>query len=136
MSNTSEKVQMFLQAGDQTEELLQFITSELDNTVLDDVDIYRKSSPTRTADEFITVGVTLALGSAAIYAVARLLEKWLEKQDKKCARKVIIEVWDTNPALIAALLELEKIYANVTISQGMPDATMIQQMGSSSLTPQ
>lgn len=68
-----------IEAGDQTENLIQFVTKELDDATLDEIEINREvAKPSGLVSEPITIAVTVALGTAAIAAVTRLVERWLE----------------------------------------------------------
>jgi hypothetical protein len=71
------------------------------------------------------------LGGAAIYAVSRLLEKWLEIHRGEITRQQIYKIWIESPKLGHELIQLEKVFSNVVIKQGMPDIRMIAKAGKS-----
>lgn len=125
MTNNKHKGQLYLNVGDHTEELISFITNNLEDEVLDEVDLSRIHAESSVASEPITIAAVMFLSSAAIYATARLIEKWLEIERQKDVREDLIVAWDKDENLGKAMVEMEKSHSNVIVSQGMPTAKMI-----------
>ncbi len=102
-----------IEAGDQTEDLIQFVTKELDDATLDEIDISREvSKPSGLASEPITISVTF-LGIAAIVAVTRLVERWLENKRQGAAIRMLVDA--PTDEVRRMLVEVEKKHADVSI---------------------
>lgn len=121
----TNKAQLFLNAGDETESLLNFITSNLEDKELDQIDVERVYPAGSLASEPITISAAVFLSASAIYSVTRLLEKWLEKRRQGDVRRDLLIYWDKDPDLGKKLCELEKVHSSVVVKQGMPDVRMV-----------
>lgn len=125
MASNESRGQLYLNVEDHTEELISFITNNLEDEVLDEVDLSRLHAESSVASEPTTIAAVMILSSTAIYATARLIEKWLELQRQKDVRDTLRVAWDKDEDLGKAMLEIEKLHSNVIVSQGMPTAEMI-----------
>ncbi len=78
-----------IEAGDQTEDLIQFVTKQLDDATLDEIEIKREVEwPSGLASEPITIAVTM-IGMTVIVEVTRLVERWLEKKRQIETLKIV-----------------------------------------------
>ena len=69
-----------IDAGRRTEDLLQFITAEVDDATLDAIGVERRPMKGGTiASEPFTAAATLTLATTLVVAVGRIIERWLEK---------------------------------------------------------
>jgi hypothetical protein len=107
-----------IEAGDQTEDLIQYVTRRLDDATLDEIDINRElAKPSSLASEPITIGVTVALGTAAIAAVTRLVERWLESQRQLETLRIVVDApTDEAKKLLTGLAEK---HAQVSLSYSL-----------------
>ena len=109
-----------LEAGDRTEERLQFVTAELDDATLDEVDVHREiGPPSGVASEPITAAVTLTLGTAAVVAVLRIVERWLEKQRQLETMRIIAEGFSQSDEAGKQLAKLAETHAGISTSYGI-----------------
>jgi len=67
------------------------------------------------AGEPTTIAAIISLSATATYAVARLLEKWLEIQREKSVRGDVMVAWASDPKLAKELLEMEKKHSDVVV---------------------
>ena len=110
-----------IDAGAQTEALLQFITNELDDATLDQIEIQRdvvKSA--NLATEPLTAAATLALATTAVFAVARIIERWMENQKQNTQLRIVAEGFKQSDEAGKALTDVSKTYSKVSIAYGMP----------------
>jgi hypothetical protein len=107
-----------IEAGDQTEDFIQCVTSGLDDATLDKIDINRElAKPSSLASEPITIGVTVTLGTAAIAAVTRLVERWLESQRQLKTLRIVVDApTDEAKKLLTGLAEK---HAQVSLSYSL-----------------
>lgn len=105
-----------IEASDQkTENLIQFVTNGLDDSTLDEIEITREvKKHLELMSEPITIAVNIALGTAAIASVTRLIERWLENQRQKDTLSIIANApSDEARKLLTALAEK---HARVSVS--------------------
>lgn len=121
MSDITEMGQLYLSVGDQTEDLVAFIANGLDDETLDEVEVGRIINREDLASEPITIGVILFLGGAGIYAVTRLLEKWMEGEREKEFRRDLYWAWAKDPELGKQMGQIEETHSDLVKSQGMVD---------------
>ncbi len=79
-----------LDAADRTGNLIDYVTGQLDDETLDNIKVERQFAPVAgLASEPVTVAVTLTLGTTAVIAVARIIERWLEnhRQEQAMSRR-------------------------------------------------
>lgn len=114
---------LHIDAGERTEELLQYVTAALDDATLDEVEVRRESvRPGNLATEPLTIAATLALGTTAVVAVARIVERWLENQRQLEHLRIVAQGFERSDAAGAALADLGKAHAVVSIRYGMPSS--------------
>lgn len=110
-----------IDAGAETEAMLQFITDELDDATLDEIEIQRdvvKSD--NLATEPLTAAATLTLATTAIIAVARIIERWMENKRQETQINIVAEGFKQSDQAGKALAEVSKTYSKVSIAYGMP----------------
>jgi hypothetical protein len=127
MHNDTEIGKLYLE-GPNTRDLVTFIARNLDDDLLDNIDIQEINRQDSVASEPFMVAAVLTLGTAGIYAVARLMEKWIENRRQEEARHDISTAWDKDPELGKELTRLEKTFGSIVVKQGMPDAKMLRKI--------
>jgi hypothetical protein len=129
MSKTEDdRAQLFLNAGEETEDLLEFITRQLDDKELDELHFERIHPDQSLASEPITIAAVCTLSATVAYSVTRLLEKWLETRRQREVRRDLLIFWEKDPALGKKLCDLERVHSSVVVKQGMPDIRMVTSM--------
>lgn len=110
-----------IEAGDQTEYLVQFVTNNLDDETLDGIELSREvDKPFGLVSEPITTAVILTLGPPAIIAVGRLLERLLEAR-RQLQTLTIIAQATTDDETRRLLTDLAKAHAQVAVSYSLPE---------------
>jgi len=113
---------LLIAAGDETEDLLQFVTSNIDDETLDQIDVRRElAPPSGVISEPITTAVTLQLGAVAVIAVARLIERWLEMRDQEMQRRVVLEAYQVSHEAGQALEALAAKHTEVMLRRDLPN---------------
>jgi hypothetical protein len=114
---------LYLDAGSRTEDLLAFLTSELDDETLDAIEIERQGLKSdRLATEPVTIAATLTLATTAVVVVGRIIERWLENQRQLDQLRVVANGFDQSDVAGKTLAALGKANARVAVSYGMPSA--------------
>jgi hypothetical protein len=73
-----------LSANDSTEDLVSFLTSELSDAELDEIDVYRELKRRGDlASEPLTAAVLIGVSGKLILTVGRIIERWLENRRQK-----------------------------------------------------
>ena len=81
-----------IRVGRRTEDLLQFLTSDLSDAELDTVDIQREQEKSdKLATEPFTVAATLTLSTSLVIALGRVIERWIEKQNQLEHLEIVAE---------------------------------------------
>jgi hypothetical protein len=113
--------QLILSADTDTENLVGFITGELDNTVLDSLEVSRdlERAPD-LAREPVTVAVTLTLSTVQVVVIARLIERWLAQRHELKVLKIVAEGFQQSSEAGKAMAEVAKKYSAVAVSYGLP----------------
>lgn len=110
---------IILEAGESTEELTQFVTRELDDTILDAIDLKREIAETQgLASEPITTTVVLTLTPIAAALVLRIVERWLENFRQEKALKLVLEGFSISDEAGKAAAELASKHTEVSIKYG------------------
>jgi hypothetical protein len=110
-----------IDAGVHTEALLQFITSELDDATLDEIEIQRDGVKSdKLVTEPLTVAATLTLATTGVIVVARIIERWMENQKQNAQLRIVAEGFKQSDEAGKALAEVSKYYSKVSIAYGMP----------------
>ncbi len=113
-----------IDAGVQTETLLQFITNELDDATLDKIEIQREIVKSdNLATEPLTATATLALATTSLILVTRIIERWMENQKQNTQLMIVAEGFKQSDEAGKELAKLSKNYSKVSISYGMPTPT-------------
>lgn len=109
-----------LEADERTGMLVDFVTQELDDTTLDQIDVEREIAPTEgLASEPVTVAVTLTLGTTAIVAVLRIVERWLESQRQMSTLTIVAEGFEQSDEAGKQLAALARKHAHVSTKYGL-----------------
>ncbi|MGC3986594.1 MAG: hypothetical protein QM777_18720 [Pseudorhodoferax sp.] len=110
-----------IDAGAETEDLLQFVTRELDDATLDGIDIERVAVPSdKLATEPLTAAATLALATTAVITVARLIERWMEMHRQTAHLKIVAQGFAQSDEAGKALAKIAESHAKVALSFGAP----------------
>lgn len=109
--------------GDDTEVLLQEILEQLEeDELLGEINVTRELEDSDgLAGEPITIGVVVFGGVAALSAILRVVERWLEHKHQKELLKVVAEGFERSPELANELIKLMKKYADVSLSYGIAE---------------
>jgi hypothetical protein len=112
---------LYLDAGSHTEDLLTFLTNELDDDLLDSIEIEREGLKSdRLATEPITIAATLTLATTTVIVVGRIIERWMEGQRQLQQLRVVANGFKQSDEAGKALAALGKENAKVAVSYGMP----------------
>ncbi|MEK8031438.1 hypothetical protein AACH06_11470 [Ideonella sp. DXS29W] len=112
---------LMLDAGRYTEDLLAFLTNELDNEILDQIEIERRNLKSeKLATEPVTVAATLTLATTAVVVVGRIIERWLENRRQLDQLRVVANGFNQSDEAGRALAALGKENAKVAVTYGMP----------------
>lgn len=112
---------LILEAGENTEELLQFITSEMDDATLDKIDVHRDVvKPDNLATEPLTIAATLTLSTTLVIIVGRIIERWLENQRQLDHLRIVAAGFKESDEAGNGLAQVSKAHAAVSISYGLP----------------
>lgn len=114
---------LVLDAGRHTEDLLAFLTNELDDDTLDQIEIERQGlKADKLATEPVTIAATLTLATTAVVVVGRIIERWLENQRQLDQLRVVATGFNQSDEAGRALAALGKENAKVAVTYGMPNA--------------
>ncbi len=110
---------VLIDAGDQTEELAQFIAKALDDETLDGIQFDRELAENEgLASEPITTAVVLTLSSIAAAAVVRLIERWLENKRQDSNLKLVLDAFFRSDEAGKAAAQLALRHADISITYG------------------
>lgn len=110
---------LLLEAGPETEDLVRYVTGELDDTTLDELEIDRKPAESHgLANELITSAVIITLGTATVSVVARLIERWLEIRRQTDVLKIVAAGFAQSDEAGRALADLAKKHSEVSVAYG------------------
>lgn len=113
-----------LAAGELSEDLIRFVTAELDDEVLDEVDVYRVlDRQDDLASEPITIAVVLGLGTAATYSVGRIVERWIEKKRQHENIELVIEAYKVAPEAGRIVADLARNHSEVSVAYPLASDT-------------
>ena len=112
-----------LEAGEHTEELLQFILDEVGDEALDDIDVDRTlvESP-GLAGEAVTAAVILGLAVPATIGVVRIVERWLEKKRQEDNLVLVLKGFEVSKEAGVAMAGLAGTHAKVAVEYSLYDA--------------
>jgi hypothetical protein len=115
MSNNG-KDRLCLEAGDDTEALVNFIFKELPDELVDEIELSRIAPKTGVAREPITTGAILTCGTTLTLAVIQLVRRWMEQNRQKEHMKMIFDAAQQgNLEAAKLLLQLAKDHSKVVI---------------------
>ncbi len=116
--------QIDIDAGELTEELVQYITGDLEDEVLDQIEVDRTGNPTvNLVSEPITVTVAITtISVASIVAVTRLIERWMENQKELETIKIAAATALKNTDAGEILAGIAKKHAEVALAYGLVTA--------------
>ena len=120
--------ELCLVAGDETEALVQFITTQLDDDMLDELDVQRDIvSTTNLVSEPITTGVALATASVACMGlVARLIERWLERSRQKEQLTILASTLLQNTEAGKVLAAVVEKHADVSLKYELSEVPTVK----------
>ncbi|CAM1345509.1 hypothetical protein [Tenacibaculum amylolyticum] len=82
---------IYIDNGEETEDLIQFLLNELSDAEIDNLEIDRKYDETQSyAGEPLTTAALLGLATTATIGIIRIIERWLEY--KKQERQIILVI--------------------------------------------
>jgi hypothetical protein len=105
-----------IEAGEDTEQLLQFILGQVDDATLDQIDIQRDLVKSAGfASEPVTASVAIVLGTAVVSSVVRLIERWIESRRQLEEMKIVAIGFDKSDEAGKNLTQLAKTHAQVSL---------------------
>jgi hypothetical protein len=109
---------LVLEAGPDTEDLAQFVLSNLDDQTVDDMEVDRRFAPSEgLASEPITISLALiGLATNSIPTVGHLISQWIEARRQQKAVGVIIQAAQSSPELAEMLVDLERKHSEVSVA--------------------
>jgi hypothetical protein len=109
-----------ISVGESTEELIQFVTKDIDDSMLDEIEIDREvRKPDALASEPITTAVMVTLSTVAASAVLRLVERWLENRRQTDTLKIVASGFSVSDNAGKQLASLAVKHSNVSVSYGL-----------------
>lgn len=112
---------LILDAGKSTEELVQFITNEMDDATLDKIEVQREVlKPENLATEPFTVTATLVLSTTLVITVGRIIERWLENRKQLDQLRIVADGFKSSDEAGKGLAQVSKAHAAVSIAYGLP----------------
>lgn len=110
----------FKKGSTDLEDLLQFITHELSDEELDDLELEREQAPTSGfAGEPATIAAVITVSVSLTIAVTRLIERWLEKKSEEKQISLLIHAFTISPEAGAAVLALGQKYSDIALKMGL-----------------
>ena len=114
-----------IEAGDATEAVAGFITAELSDAELDQIEVDREIAPTEfLASEPMTIAVTFVLSPLVSVAILGLLERWLEKSRQERAIELVLDGFDRSSDAGRAAAQLAQKHTEVSIRHGYPTSSL------------
>lgn len=109
-----------ISANEQTEEIVQFLLSQLSEDEIDALQIERLvKRPERLASEPITTAVLITLGTVGASAVLRLLERWLENKRQLAHLRLVADGFSRSDEAGKQLAALAAKHSTVMASYGI-----------------
>lgn len=113
-----------LAAGELSEDLISYVAGKLDDDMLDGVEIYRDMERRDDlASEPVTIGIAIGLSTAAVVAVGRIIERWIEKRRQRENVELVIEAYKLAPEAGRIIAGLAMKHAEVSVSYSLSSAT-------------
>ena len=109
--------QLSLNAGEDTEDLAEYVLNALDDETLDEVDVEREHAPAHgLANEPVTLTVVLTLAPPLIAGVTTLIKNWMDNRSKERQLELTIVARGVSPEAQETLDELAT-RPGVTVTQ-------------------
>ena len=110
-----------LSVGNRTEELIQYLTSELTDVQIDQIEITRSSSVSdKLATEPLTIAATITLSTTLVIALGRIIERWIEKQNQLEHMRIVADGFQSSDEAGKGLVKLSEKHASVSIQYRLP----------------
>ncbi|WP_138731646.1 hypothetical protein [Modestobacter excelsi] len=120
---------MSVSAGDDTEDLVRYITSQLDNDSLDQVEVVRDLDRRGDlASEPITVAALVAVTGVTVVTIGRIIERWLENRRQHAEAKMLITTYQLSKEAGDAYAALASRHADVSIEYQLADPGSVTQL--------
>jgi len=108
------------EAGDNTEELLQYVLDGLDQDLIDQMSVDRDlEEMSGLASEPITTAVTITVATTSILAITRLIERWLEHKRQLDTLRIVADGFRQSDEVGKSLASLAAKHSAVSISYGL-----------------
>lgn len=118
-----------IEAGEDTEELLGFLTRSMDGQILDQTEIHRDFRPsTGLASEPITIGAIITVSVALMPGIIRIIERWMENKRQLEAFRIIADTALKSTDAGKVLASVEATHAQVSVSYGLVELPEQSQM--------
>ena len=115
--NKHENV-LLMSAGDYSEELIQYITNELDDATLDTIDVHRDlERRDDLASEPITAAVLIGLSGTAIVIVGRIIERWLENRRQQQTLRIVLKAYQVSSEAGRDLASVAAKYSEIAVDR-------------------
>ncbi len=109
------------EAGNDTEDLLQFILKDLTEEEVDAIEVKREvAKADNLATEPLTIAVTLLTSSPLIIAVGRIIERWIESRNQVKHLNLVAGGFEISDKAGMALADIAKAHAKVSIEYRLP----------------
>ncbi len=106
-------------AEDRTEDLVNFITGQMDDDALDAMALQREHARTPgLASEPVTTGVLISVTPIVARTVARLIERWLESRRQERQLTLVSDGFTESDEAGRQLANLASKYSDVSVSFG------------------
>jgi hypothetical protein len=120
-----------IEAGTETESLLQAVLAEFDDTTLDTLEFEREQDRgDGLASEPITAAVVLtSLSTPLIITISRAVQKWLENRRQEKAMSLTLKAFDVSVEAGRALAELAKAHALISVTLNNKPPENLEKVG-------
>jgi hypothetical protein len=113
--------QLVLRMDKNTEDLWQYVSANLDDSTLDEVEVERDiKDPSGLASEPVTSAIILALSPRAAAAVLRVVEKWMEAERQREQLEIVLRGFSISDEAGKSAASLAAKHAEVSIKYGPP----------------
>jgi hypothetical protein len=110
-------MEIAINAGEQTEDLLRFVTANLTDADLDAIEVDREFEEIEgLATEPVTIAAVITASGAIVATVATLIAKWIETRRQADHLELILRGYRESPQAGDALLQLSKVHAGVKVT--------------------
>ena|SRR5437868_7348565 len=110
---------ILLTAGVNTEELLQYVMTQLDDKILDKVKVERSvEDPSGLASEPVTAAVLLTLAPIAAAAILRIIERWMENRRQLANIQLVLDGFTISDEAGKAAAALVAKHSDISLKHG------------------